>query len=90
MLIIAAASIAGMVVTSGLAITAMLARAEAVEQTARAEIEAKVAAARAGKAPPKPKPKPTATAGKKGDKLKPNDPCPCGSGKEYKKCHGQK
>ncbi len=22
-------------------------------------------------------------------KVKPNDPCPCGSGKKYKKCHGQ-
>jgi len=21
-------------------------------------------------------------------KTKPNDPCPCGSGKKYKKCHG--
>ena len=23
------------------------------------------------------------------DKIKPNDPCPCGSGKKYKKCHGR-
>lgn len=22
-----------------------------------------------------------------GDKARPNDPCPCGSGKKYKKCH---
>ncbi|MEI8008517.1 MAG: SEC-C metal-binding domain-containing protein [bacterium] len=22
-----------------------------------------------------------------GDKVRPNDPCPCGSGKKYKKCH---
>jgi preprotein translocase subunit SecA len=22
-------------------------------------------------------------------KVKPNDPCPCGSGKKYKKCHGR-
>jgi preprotein translocase subunit SecA len=21
-------------------------------------------------------------------KVRPNDPCPCGSGKKYKKCHG--
>ena len=21
-------------------------------------------------------------------KTRPNDPCPCGSGKKYKKCHG--
>ena len=26
---------------------------------------------------------------KKGQKIYPNDPCPCGSGKKYKKCHGK-
>ena len=26
----------------------------------------------------------------KGDKVYPNDPCPCGSGKKYKKCCGKK
>lgn len=26
---------------------------------------------------------------KKGKKIYPNDPCPCGSGKKYKKCHGK-
>ncbi|SEA14642.1 SEC-C motif-containing protein [Lachnospiraceae bacterium NK3A20] len=25
----------------------------------------------------------------KGKKIYPNDPCPCGSGKKYKKCHGR-
>jgi len=25
-----------------------------------------------------------------GKKARPNDPCPCGSGKKYKKCCGQK
>ena len=25
----------------------------------------------------------------KGDKVYPNDPCPCGSGKKYKKCCGK-
>lgn len=25
----------------------------------------------------------------KGQKIYPNDPCPCGSGKKYKKCHGK-
>jgi preprotein translocase subunit SecA len=25
----------------------------------------------------------------KGDKVGPNDPCPCGSGKKFKKCHGK-
>jgi preprotein translocase subunit SecA len=24
------------------------------------------------------------------DKVYPNDPCPCGSGKKYKQCHGRK
>lgn len=24
-----------------------------------------------------------------GQKIRPNDPCPCGSGKKYKKCHGR-
>lgn len=27
---------------------------------------------------------------KKSDKIQPNDPCPCGSGKKYKKCCGKK
>ena len=40
------------------------------EQRAKAEEQAKVAAAVAG-----------AAVGR-------NDPCPCGSGKKYKKCHG--
>ena len=26
----------------------------------------------------------------KSDKVYPNDPCPCGSGKKYKKCCGRK
>jgi preprotein translocase subunit SecA len=25
-----------------------------------------------------------------GEKVGRNDPCPCGSGKKYKKCHGEK
>jgi len=25
----------------------------------------------------------------KGEKVYPNDPCPCGSGKKYKKCCGK-
>ena len=29
-----------------------------------------------------------ATVRREGDKVRPNDPCPCGSGKKYKKCHG--
>jgi preprotein translocase subunit SecA len=29
------------------------------------------------------------TVKREGDKVGRNDPCPCGSGKKYKKCHGQ-
>ena len=45
------------------------------------------AAAEGGARPmdaPRAKPKPIRT----GPKIKPNDPCPCGSGKKYKKCCG--
>ncbi len=28
------------------------------------------------------------TVHREGPKVKPNDPCPCGSGKKYKRCHG--
>lgn len=31
----------------------------------------------------------TSTTVVKGDKVYPNDPCPCGSGKKYKKCCGK-
>ena len=27
---------------------------------------------------------------REGKKVRPNDPCPCGSGKKYKKCHGRR
>jgi preprotein translocase subunit SecA len=30
----------------------------------------------------------TATQRRTGEKVGPNSPCPCGSGKKYKKCHG--
>lgn len=30
----------------------------------------------------------TPTVFQQWDKVRPNDPCPCGSGKKYKKCHG--
>jgi preprotein translocase subunit SecA len=29
-----------------------------------------------------------ATVQRQADKVGRNDPCPCGSGKKYKKCHG--
>ncbi len=33
-------------------------------------------------------PQPVKTVVNKGDRVGRNDPCPCGSGKKYKKCHG--
>jgi len=37
----------------------------------------------------RPKPKPAVkTVRRTEPKVGPNDPCPCGSGKKYKKCHG--
>ncbi len=38
--------------------------------------------------PPKPKPKPVIPPARKDVNIGRNDPCPCGSGKKYKKCHG--
>ncbi len=45
----------------------------------------KRAAAAAGRAPQKA----VETFKRTGDKVKRNDPCPCGSGKKYKQCHGK-
>ena len=33
--------------------------------------------------------KASGTVRREGKKIYPNDPCPCGSGKKYKKCHGR-
>ena len=38
--------------------------------------------------PPKPKPKPVVPPARKYVNVGRNDPCPCGSGKKFKKCHG--
>jgi preprotein translocase subunit SecA len=35
-----------------------------------------------------PQPSKPQTVVRQGDKVGRNDPCPCGSGKKYKKCHG--
>ena len=35
-----------------------------------------------------PEPEPAATYVRAGPKIGRNDPCPCGSGKKFKKCHG--
>ena len=42
-----------------------------------------------GQVPPAPSPQPRASMQHAGPKVGRNDPCPCGSGKKYKKCHGQ-
>jgi preprotein translocase subunit SecA len=38
---------------------------------------------------PQLQPKPKAQIVRSGPKVGRNDPCPCGSGKKYKSCHGQ-
>jgi uncharacterized protein YecA (UPF0149 family) len=38
---------------------------------------------------PQAEPEKVETVRRDGDKVGRNDPCPCGSGKKYKKCHGQ-
>jgi len=38
---------------------------------------------------PPPAPSPVQTFRRFGDKVGRNDPCPCGSGKKYKQCHGR-
>lgn len=53
-------------------------------QTSRSEEQAKAAAQAAGQ-----KPQQVETYVREGDKVKRNDPCPCGSGKKYKQCHGK-
>ena len=35
-----------------------------------------------------PEPGKQQTVVRKGPKIRPNDPCHCGSGKKYKRCHG--
>ncbi|MFI5366652.1 MAG: SEC-C metal-binding domain-containing protein [Candidatus Binatia bacterium] len=40
-----------------------------------------------GGVPQQPQGKPS-TVRRDADKVGRNDPCPCGSGKKYKKCHG--
>ena len=46
-------------------------------------------AARGAQAGRKPVKLPTITVRRQGPKIGRNDPCPCGSGKKYKKCHGR-
>ena len=54
------------------------------EQAERKQV--RITSMSGGGTPAEPK-KPTVTV-QKGKKIGPNDPCPCGSGKKYKKCCG--
>jgi preprotein translocase subunit SecA len=61
-----------------------------VRATAKSESHAEVSAfgtpaAESGRAPETPRRAPAVT---QDPKVGRNDPCPCGSGKKYKKCHG--
>ncbi|MDX1499543.1 MAG: preprotein translocase subunit SecA [Woeseiaceae bacterium] len=42
-----------------------------------------------GQAPPPPRPDPVQPFVREGRKVGRNEPCPCGSGKKYKQCHGK-
>jgi preprotein translocase subunit SecA len=54
-----------------------------------AAAEAPLAAAAGGGARPAPPPPRPQTVTREGRKVGRNEPCPCGSGKKYKHCHGQ-
>ncbi len=57
------------------------------EQRLQAQRERQQKLMRLGPAKDGPKPE---TVRREGRKVGPNEPCPCGSGKKYKKCHGAK
>jgi preprotein translocase subunit SecA len=59
---------------------------EADEAAAEAPLAA--AAGGGGARPAAPPPRPQ-TVTREGRKVGRNEPCPCGSGKKYKHCHGQ-
>ena len=52
-------------------------------------LEAEMAAATAGEAPPEPAQAAVQPFVRPGRKVGRNEPCPCGSGKKYKHCHGR-
>jgi preprotein translocase subunit SecA len=64
-------------------VRALLSLMPAQSEEKRTEV-AKVTSEGFEGAKPKPKKRPV----KKAPKIGPNDPCPCGSGKKYKKCCG--
>jgi len=69
------------------AFTVQIARQEDVErmEQMRRPQPARMAMSGGGAAP---QPVASASAARTADKVGRNDPCPCGSGKKYKKCHG--
>ncbi len=68
----------------------MMRRQQMVDDAARASQDGGPAPDSAAQAPPSASPPPAAPAGQpEGEKVGRNDPCPCGSGKKYKKCHGR-
>jgi len=61
-----------------------------VEQLAEQRLRRRQRAPMDLSAPPKAAgPPKTVTLQREGEKVGRNDPCPCGSGKKYKKCHGR-
>ncbi len=72
---------------------ALPAELEAMERRQRAATRVTLSHAAAGGAPAQAQgqeqPQKVETVRRDGDKVGRNDPCPCGSGKKYKKCHGQ-
>jgi len=59
-------------------------RKVSTNQESRAQRQAAAAAASAGRQPQK-----IETFKRQQSKVKRNDPCPCGSGKKFKQCHGK-
>lgn len=64
----------------------IVARVEKAKKEAVKKVAAQVEKAKAA-TEVKPAPPAATAAVKAAPKGKPNDPCPCGSGKKYKKCH---
>jgi len=58
------------------------------QRMAAARAQARPAAGGGAGAPGMPPPPPKAEPVRAEKKTLPNEPCPCGSGKKYKKCHG--
>ena len=71
-------------------LAAMEAQREAEARAMALQFEhADAAAAESGEQPAQQEPAPVQTVVREGAKVGRNDPCPCGSGKKFKQCHGQ-